>query len=652
MLRSKLGWKRLLLVLCIAAVAIGLLSVRPWRTTQPECYATVRPGESIQEAIDAAEPGTVICLARGVWTENVAIDKPLTLVGKGATRTTIRAARIFQPVVQISGQHGEPVEVKLKGIGVSGDAGGSGFTVSGAAVVEIMGCAVSGRSYGIEIADSAYLTLSGSTITDARHRGVVLAASARASISASRISGNLGPGFWIAGSAEAVLVDCEISRNLGHGFWLRDEARVALSDCSISSNQGHGLWLTGQSAAQLLRSDVSNNWDQGVRADDSADLDLTDSDVQSNWHGVELRHGAQGKITGSAVSGNRFDGIRIQNASEVTVLGSTVAFNSRGIGVWGQADAEISGNLIKYNSGYGLFSWSATEIRGEGNEFRENGVDLGGNLAGSLRIPLKEPRETAIRWPDDRYASLQEAIDALLPGGELLLEPGSYTVGLTIGKSLLIEADQGQVTLRAKGNALPTLSLVDGAYLRLAGATVSGGSTGVAVSAGARAVLVGCTISENTEGINLSHSSSAEMVDCHITRNERGGVVVGGAAQTLITGCSVSSNHGYGIAAADAGQVSITDSTVARNAGEGGILLWGSSEAVLETNSIVDNNGFGVAMFQRPCFVASRLIFRGRISGSGNVFEANQRGDVCPPELDFLSTAEGGELDLRPSVSS
>lgn len=43
------------------------------------CTVTLSPGNSIQEAINGAAPGAVICLAAGEWQENVSIEKSLTL---------------------------------------------------------------------------------------------------------------------------------------------------------------------------------------------------------------------------------------------------------------------------------------------------------------------------------------------------------------------------------------------------------------------------------------------------------------------------------------------------------------------------------------------------------------------------------------------
>jgi parallel beta-helix repeat protein len=638
--------KRVLLLLSVCALAAGLLAARPWQREQPQCVINVRPGESVQAAIDSAEPGAVICLGRGAWSENLVIDKPLTLLGSGIDKSIIGTAMALTPTIAVLTQHDEPGEVKLERLTISGPGGECGVAIGGQVVVELNSCRVSGRSYGIEAADSAHLIVSESAISENKQRGVILLDSARASISGSRISENLGLGFWLSGSAEATLVNCEISDNGNHGLWLNNEARVVLSNCQVSNNQGHGLWLTSQTRAELRSSHISGNRDQGVRAQDSATLEVNRSQVLSNWHGVELRNRARATIADSTISGSKWDGIRIQHSCQALVSGSTISANARGVGLSGEASADIRNCTVEGSSGYGIFSRSSSEVGGEGNEFRGNGVDLAGNMAGVLRLPLQQPTEAEIVWPDDRYASLQQAIDALIPGGRLFLNEGNHQGGLTIGKQLSIESADGVAILQATSTALPVLSLVGGADLRLARVTISGGSEGMLVSSDAIVAAVGCNFSENVEGINIAYSARVELTDCGIVRSEQRGAFIGGTARASITGCSISNNGGHGIDVADFATVTIADSSVTHSGREGGIVLWGSCQAILEGNTVADNRGFGIVIYERPCFWESPWVFQGHITGRSNVFRANLRGDVCPPQLGFLSTAEGGELDL------
>jgi len=635
-------------VLLVIGLAAGLLSIRPWDAPGYDCAVTVRPGESIQQAIDAAGDGDVICLARGEWTESLVIDKSVTLVGWGSGRTVLSPSQLHLPGVDVPGRTGEPIAVRLERLSLSRDAGHTGMMIGGTASVELNRCRVSGMLYGIQAADSARLTLRKSSVSDSRQIGIVLLDSAAAIFDVSRVSGGRGLAIRISGSASADLVDSEVSGNGGHGLSLRDEASVILTESKVSGNGEKGLLLVGQSEARVLRTEISGNSDQGIRAEDQAKVELAGSSVLSNWHGVDLTGLTLASISDASISGNRWDGVRVENSAHAAISGSVIASNWRGLNLRGVATADLSDSLVENSRQYGLFSASAGAATGEGNSFRDNGIDLGGNISGALRLPLREPVETIINWPDERYESLQEAVDALLPGGRLVLEEGSYTAGLTIATGVSLESGGGEVVLMGKTDALPVFSLVDGADLRLVGVTVSGGSTGLSLAAGARTTLVGCTVTGNTQGIYLSHSSLIDVSECSIVGNARSGVFVTGSAWAAIAASYVSNHMDFGIAAANSAQLTVSDTVVTRCGWDGGILLWDSSQAVLERNTIVNNRGYGVATYWHTCFPGTVWSFRGYISGSDIVFESNWRGDFCPPELGFLSTPGGGELDFRP----
>jgi hypothetical protein len=68
-------------------------------STLPPDATTVRPGESIQAAIRAAAIDDTIALIDGDYTENVVIDKPLTIVGPPTAR--LLPANPFEPPLQV-----------------------------------------------------------------------------------------------------------------------------------------------------------------------------------------------------------------------------------------------------------------------------------------------------------------------------------------------------------------------------------------------------------------------------------------------------------------------------------------------------------------------------------------------------------------------
>jgi nitrous oxidase accessory protein NosD len=645
------GRKRLLLAVCIVAAILALVLTRPWHIPEYDCAVTVRPGESIQAAIDAAEAGDVICLARGEWTEGVVIDKSLTLVGRGTDRTVIGPCQYNQPVVQVLSWSTEPVSVQLNGLSISADRGYIGVAIGGTAEAGIRDSHVSGMHYGVQVMHSAHLTFTDCTVSDSRQTALLLLDSAEADITGSHVSANRGPGLMISRSAGVTLRSTEVSRNGGDGLIVDGAASVTVIDSLVSGNGRYGLWLTGQSQAELLRSDVSENSNQGIRAENRATVSITDSALVSNWHGIHLTGTTQATVADTNMSSNRFDGIRVEDSAHATVSDSVLSSNARGASLRDFGTANMEDCVVESNEHYGLFSGSSGKAIGGANRFRGNGIDLGGNLSAALRLPLVEPVEAVINWPDERFESLQEAIDALLPGGRLMVESGTYATGLTIGTEVSLEAAQEGVVLISESGTLPVLSLVDGADLHLAGITISGGSTGLSLASGATAALEGCTVTANTQGVYLSYSSSVDMMDCDVVANAESGIFAVGASRATMTRCSVSDHSDYGIGAANSARLTIIGSVLTRCGWDGAIILWDRSQAVIEGNTIIDNRGYGVAIHWHQCFQGTFLPFEGHISGRGNTFDTNWGDDICPPELEFLATPEGGELDYRPASS-
>src|SRR5690606_40090593 len=73
---------------CTAAVVASGLAAAP--SADHRSVHRVTPGESIQKAVDAAEPGDTVLIAPGTYKESVSITvSDVTLRGSGAGRTVL-----------------------------------------------------------------------------------------------------------------------------------------------------------------------------------------------------------------------------------------------------------------------------------------------------------------------------------------------------------------------------------------------------------------------------------------------------------------------------------------------------------------------------------------------------------------------------------
>ncbi|MEN3052333.1 MAG: Ig-like domain-containing protein [Candidatus Methanosuratincola petrocarbonis] len=99
----------------------------------------------IQSAIDAASPGDTIVIVGSVYTENVVVDKNVTI--RGATNPTIRPLNSSRPTITVSAQYATLRDLRVEG--------NSAFMLNSSDVVLINNTAIGGE-YGFTLQLLAY----------------------------------------------------------------------------------------------------------------------------------------------------------------------------------------------------------------------------------------------------------------------------------------------------------------------------------------------------------------------------------------------------------------------------------------------------------------------------------------------------------------
>lgn len=231
---------------------------------QPECTAVIGPDESLQDAIDQAEPGAVLCLEAGTWEENISIGKDLTIRGVRPNQTILRPKAPFEPVILINSD--EVIEVAIEELMVTG--ADIGIELRGRAEAMLTNLQISGNFV------SAFGKLSA---------GVMAGGSVQLTISRSWIFGNGYIGLVIKEGAQLNLIKSMVDLQ-GLGLEVRDEAQVHIVDSEISDN-GDGLLLVGSSQVEITDSQISRNGFRGISARGSARLEVRNSEVSRNGVG-------------------------------------------------------------------------------------------------------------------------------------------------------------------------------------------------------------------------------------------------------------------------------------------------------------------------------------------------------------------------------
>lgn len=240
----------------------------------PGCTVTLSPGSSIQEAIDRAASGDVICLQAGKWKENVSIEKELTLRAaevKPEPNAVISSAKEGWPVILIRSD--KPIEVTVIGLKITGAFRGcyqmepewvcaNGISVHGLAKAVIQQNTISGNEYdGIVMLDSSQVAIKNTTISNNGY-GIGMTGSSQVTIESTIISNN-GDGVRIWGSSQATIKNTTIVSNKGNGIVMWESSQATIEGSTISNN-GYGIGMAGSSQATIRNNKIVNNGSYGV----------------------------------------------------------------------------------------------------------------------------------------------------------------------------------------------------------------------------------------------------------------------------------------------------------------------------------------------------------------------------------------------------
>lgn len=279
------------------------------------CGTEEQPCATIQAAVEAAAAGDTVSIAAGTYTEQVAIDKDLTLTGAGAGETTIQSPASLETSFTVSSTDRNAV-----------------VAVTDGANVTIRGLTVDGAGQG----NSNHFFIGiGIHNASARVDSVTVAG-----VSNSPLSG--------VQSGVAIYAYNDDS----------SQRAVSIENSTLTGYQKNGIVLSGAG----LTADVHNNTITGAG--------------QSNLiaqNGIQVSYGASGTVSGNTVSGNFCTvansddnctadangadphadgaaGILLYAAGNVTAADNTLSDNQYGIASVGTGSLAVTGNTV-HNEG-------------------------------------------------------------------------------------------------------------------------------------------------------------------------------------------------------------------------------------------------------------------------------------------------------------
>jgi nitrous oxidase accessory protein NosD len=294
------------------------------------CTTTVTSGQSIQNAINSASPGAVICVGPGIFSEQLTISKPLTLVGAGMLSTIIKPNSVSKTATDPdSGAPQAPIILVSSTTGVNIED----LTVDGSAITWTTGCSL--ESIGI-----LFLGASGA-ITSTEVTNI-----------------NLG---------NAALYGCQTGNAIFVQSPSGKTSAVSITDNTVTNYQKNGI--------------TCNDAGTSCTISDNKVSPLAAAEPYIASNGIQIAFGAIGSITGNTITGDECTlanyctndliteaqgtGILTYRAgsSGVTISGNTLSTNDIAIALYLDTSGTISptGNTILSSKYYGIVIYDESQ---------------------------------------------------------------------------------------------------------------------------------------------------------------------------------------------------------------------------------------------------------------------------------------------------
>lgn len=391
--------------------------------------ASTMPCKTISHAIEIANGGDVISVGPGKFTEDLVLEKDLTIEGSsGAAATTVGdvltshstavsvAANVRATLARLTISSPEEYSVGVSSFDaavtiteslITGGSEGSGVSSSGATgTTTIADSTVSGEQ-GVAGYNLATIIINGSTLSGGSVSGLHLYNGAIATISDTTTSG-YGEGVDVQESSRVTITDSTFSHdNVGVDS---QGGGVDIGDSTFNANND-GVYIYHGDAVTITASTISGSSSDGVVNRGGAATSISDSTIVGNKEAGVYSEGkaAATSVINSTIAANAEYGVRNDEGATTTLAGSVVASNTKG-----DCLTEIEGTIT--DAGYNLAEDATCPFSAAHHSLVSTPAQLGilGQNGG--------PTETAMQMPQS------QVVERIPAGSEVTISSGAVAL--------------------------------------------------------------------------------------------------------------------------------------------------------------------------------------------------------------------------------
>ena len=218
----------------------------------------------IQDAVNNASSGDIVCVGDGTYNENVDVNVAnLTIKSEnGTANCVVKASNSSDHVFYVTASY-----VNI-----------TGFTVQGA---------TGGSIAGIRLNATSYCNISGNNATNNSY-GILLWYSDNDNITSNNASNNSDYGIYVFSSSNNNITGNTALNNYWDGICLASSSNNTITSNNASNNDWYGIGLASSSNNNITNNIASNNSLEGIDLHSSSNNNITSNTASNNPYGIGL----------------------------------------------------------------------------------------------------------------------------------------------------------------------------------------------------------------------------------------------------------------------------------------------------------------------------------------------------------------------------